>query len=170
MTKCALGKVMRLMVSAVMAASLCPAASYAQEFELSGSEMGVVSASDDEPAISNPADGERSDAPSDANESGANAPSGQVAGKEDSGEESPAAAGVPVISEDESSPASKSEGEGAIVEPEPTEPAGPEEKPAPRCPDGLLHGRPGLARPRAASTSPAGRRPTAQTCACGPRT
>lgn len=48
MTKCALGKVMRLMVSAVMAASLCPAASYAQEFELSGSEMGVVSASDDE--------------------------------------------------------------------------------------------------------------------------
>lgn len=136
MTKCALGKVMRLMVSAVMAASLCPAASYAQEFELSGSEMGVVSASDDEPAISNPADGERSDAPSDANESGANAPSGQVAGKEDSGEESPAAAGVPVISEDESSPASKSEGEGAIVEPEPTEPAGPEEKPGTPLPDG----------------------------------
>ena len=88
MTKCALGKVMRLMVSAVMAASLCPAASYAQEFELSGSEMGVVSASDDKPAISNPADSERSDAPSDANESGANASSGQVAGKEDSGEES----------------------------------------------------------------------------------
>lgn len=136
MTKCALGKVMRLMVSVVMAASLCPAASYAQEFELSGSEMGVVSASDDEPAISNPADGERSDAPSDANESGANAPSGQVAGKEDSGEESPAAAGVPVISEDKSSPASKSEGEGAIVEPEPTEPAGPEEKPGTPLPDG----------------------------------
>lgn len=136
MTKCALGKVMRLMVSVVMAASLCPAASYAQEFELSGSEMGVVSASDDESAISNPADSERSDAPSDANESGANASSGQVAGKEDSGEESPAAAGVPVISEDESSPASKSEGEGAGAGPEPTEPAGPEEKPGAPLPDG----------------------------------
>lgn len=136
MTKCALGKVMRLMVSVVMAASLCPAVSYAQEFELSGSEMGVVSASDDESAISNPADSERSDAPSDANESGANASSGQVAGKEDSGEESPAAAGVPVISEDESSPASKSEGEGAGAGPEPTEPAGPEEKPGAPLPDG----------------------------------
>lgn len=136
MTKCALGKVMRLMVSTVMAASLCPAVSYAQEFELPGSEMGVASASGDKSAISNPADGERADAPSDANESGANASSGQVAGKEDSGEESPAAAGVPVISEDESSPVSKTEGEGAIVEPEPTEPAGPEEKPGTPLPDG----------------------------------
>lgn len=136
MTKCALGKVMRLMVSTVMAASLCPAVSYAQEFELPGSEMGVASASGDKSAISNPADGERADAPSDANESGANASSGQVTGKEDSGEESPAAAGVPVISEDESSPVSKTEGEGAIVEPEPTEPAGPEEKPGTPLPDG----------------------------------
>lgn len=136
MTKCALGKVMRLMVSTVMAASLCPAVSYAQEFELPGSEMGVASASGDKSAISNPADGERADAPSDADESGANASSGQVTGKEDSGEESPAAAGVPVISEDESSPVSKTEGEGAIVEPEPTEPAGPEEKPGTPLPDG----------------------------------
>lgn len=136
MTKCALGKVMRLMVSTVMAVSLCPAVSYAQEFELPGSEMGVASASGDESAISNPADGERADALSDANESGANASSGQVTGKEDSGEESPAAAGVPVISEDESSPVSKSEGEGAGAEPEPAEPAGPEEKPGTPLPDG----------------------------------
>ena len=137
MTKCTLGKAMRLMVSAVMAASMCcPAVSYAEEFELAEYEMGVVPASGDRPTISNPAEGGRTDSPHDANEGSADAASGQVVGKEDSGEKPSVAAGALVIPEGESSSVSKAEGDGAGAEPDPEQPAEPEEKPGTPLPDG----------------------------------
>ena len=136
MTKCALGKVMRLMVSAVMVVSLCPAVSYAEEFELPGSEMEVASASGDESAISNSADSGRADSAYGANGSGVDISSGQVVSREDPDDKSSGAADSQVISEGESSSVSKAEGEGAGAEPEPTEPADPEEKPGTPLPDG----------------------------------
>lgn len=137
MAKGTLGKAMRLMVSAVMAASMCcPAVSYAEEFELTEYEMGVVPASGDGPTISNPAEGGRTDSPHDANEGSADAASGQVVGKEDSGEKPSVAAGALVIPEGESSSASKAEGDGAGAEPDPEQPAEPEEKPGAPLPDG----------------------------------
>ena len=136
MTKCALGKVMRLMVSAVMAVSLCPAVSYAEEFELPGSEMGVASASGDESAISNSADSGRADSAYGANGSGVDISSDQVVSREDPDDKSSGAADSRVIPEGESSSASKAEGDGAGAEPDPEQPAEPEEKPGTPLPDG----------------------------------